>query len=141
MNVSEVMTSDIDTCTPESSLNEVAAKMRELNVGVIPISENGTLLGVVTDRDLAIKGLADNLQADSKVSKVMNREVITGTKDMCVEEAANIMAAHQIRRLPIVEKDQLVGIVSLGDLAVHNQTKDKAGKALENISFPASPIK
>ena len=139
MNLSEVMTSNVDTCTPESSFNEVAGKMKDLNVGVIPICENEKLLGVVTDRDLVVKGLAHNMQADSKVSEILTNDIVTGTKDMSVKEAASLMSEHQIRRLPIVENDKLVGIVSLGDLAVNNQSNKQAGKALEEISVPAEP--
>jgi CBS domain-containing protein len=141
VNVAEVMTSNVDTCTPESSCNEVAVKMRDLNVGVIPICENEKLLGVVTDRDLVIKGLASNLGGNSSVSELITNDVVTGTKEMSVKEAANLMADHQIRRLPIVDSDKLVGIVSLGDLAVNNQSNGKAGKALEDISAPAKPNK
>lgn len=141
MNVSEVMTSNVDTCTPQSSCNEVAAMMKDLNVGSIPICENEKLVGIVTDRDLVIKGLANNMQTDTRVSELMTDEIIKGTKNMSIEEVARLMSNHQIRRLPIVENEKLVGIVSLGDMAVNNQSNEKAGKALEDISLPAEPNK
>lgn len=141
MKVADVMTTDVDCCTPEDSCTEAAIKMKELDVGVIPICENEKLLGIITDRDLVIKGLVNNLSGESSISKLMTNDVVNGTKEMSVEEAANIMSEHQIRRLPIVENDKLVGIVSLGDLAVSNQSNKKTGVTLENISVPAEPNK
>jgi CBS domain-containing protein len=141
MKVAEVMTTNIDSCTPESSCKEVAEKMKELEVGAIPICEDGKLVGLITDRDLVINGIANNLSSESTVSKLMTNDVVKGTKEMSVEEAATIMSQQQIRRLPIVEGDKLIGIVSLGDLAVNNQSNDKAGDALQDISEPAEPNK
>jgi CBS domain-containing protein len=141
MKVAEVMTTNIDSCTPESSCKEVAEKMKELEVGAIPICEDGKLVGLITDRDLVINGIANNLSSESTVSKLMTNDVVKGTKDMSVKEAATIMSQQQIRRLPIVEGDKLIGIVSLGDLAVNNQSNDKAGDALQDISEPAEPNK
>ncbi|MFP3667857.1 CBS domain-containing protein [Priestia sp. SIMBA_032] len=141
MNITEVMTSNVDKCTSQSTCSEVAEKMKQLDVGVIPVCENDKLVGIVTDRDLVIKGLANNMEANSPISDLITTDVITGTKEMTIDEATNLMSQHQIRRLPIVENDQLVGIVSLGDLAVDNQANQKAGRALEDISVPAKPSK
>lgn len=88
-----------------------------------------------------VKGLANNLSGNSSISEVMSIDTIVGTKEMSVEEAADLMSLHQIRRLPVVENDKLIGIVSLGDLAVNNQTDKKTGKVLEKISIPAEPNK
>ncbi|MGM7723704.1 CBS domain-containing protein [Metabacillus sp. Hm71] len=139
MNITEVMTTDVESCTLKSSCNEVAMKMKELEVGSMPICENERLVGIVTDRDMVIKGIANNLSGETSISKLMTEDVIKGTPDMSVEQAAEIMSQYQIRRLPIVEGDKLVGMVSLGDLAVHNKSTEKAGKALEDISVPAEP--
>ncbi|MFC4076207.1 CBS domain-containing protein [Salinithrix halophila] len=139
MNVSEVMTTDVNSCTPESSLEEVAQKMKEIEVGVVPVCDQGKLKGLVTDRDIVVKGLAEQLPSNAKVSEVMTTEQITGTQDMSVEEAARLMSDHQIRRLPIMENDKLVGIVSLGDLAVEHPSNDKIGRVLEEVSHPAKP--
>ncbi|MCM3729654.1 CBS domain-containing protein [Neobacillus cucumis] len=141
MNVASVMTTDIDCCTPESTCKEVAIKMKELDVGVIPVCENEKLVGIITDRDLVIKGLANDLSEESPVSKLITDMVVKGTKDMSIEEAAKIMSHEQIRRLPIVENEKLVGMVSLGDLAVNNQSSEKAGEALKDISVPSEPNK
>jgi CBS domain-containing protein len=139
MNVAEVMTANVDCCNPESTFKEVAMKMKELDVGVIPICDNEKLVGIVTDRDIVIKGLAKDISAESKISVLVTDDVVKGSKEMSVEEAAKVMSQHQIRRLPIVEEDKLIGIVSLGDLAVNNQSSDDAGQALKDISNPAEP--
>src|SRR3954453_17343285 len=108
MNVAEVMTANVDCCNPESTFKEVALKMKELDVGVIPICDNENLVGIVTDRDLVIKGLANDFSAESTISVLVTDDVVKGSKEMSVEEAARVMAQHQIRRLPIVEEDKLV---------------------------------
>lgn len=139
MNITEVMTTDVESCTVKSSCSDIALKMKELEVGSIPICEDERLVGIVTDRDIVIKGIANNLSGETSISKLMTEDVIKGTPDMSVEQAAEIMSQHQIRRLPIVEGEKLVGMVSLGDIAVHNESTKKAGKALEDISVPAEP--
>jgi CBS domain-containing protein len=137
MNVAEVMTTNVDSCSPESTCKEVAMKMKELDVGAVPICDNEKLVGIVTDRDLVIKGFVNDLSSDSTISELVTDNVVKGSKEMSVEEAVRLMSQHQIRRLPIVENDKLVGIVSLGDLAVNNQWTDEAGQALKNISNSA----
>jgi CBS domain-containing protein len=139
MNVAEVMTTNIDSCCPESTCKEVAMKMKDLDVGAVPICENEKLVGIVTDRDLVIKGFTNDYSGESTISELATNDVVTGSKEMSVEEAVKVMSQHQIRRLPIVENDKLIGMVSLGDLAVNNQSSNKAGQALKNISNPAEP--
>ncbi|KKI92898.1 CBS domain-containing protein YhcV [Bacillus sp. SA1-12] len=139
MNITEVMTTNVESCTLKSSCSDVAMKMKELEVGSMPICDDERLVGIVTDRDIVIKGIANNLSGETSISKLMTEDVIKGTPDMSVEQAAQIMSQYQIRRLPIVEDDKLVGMVSLGDLAVHHESTKKAGKALEDISVPAEP--
>lgn len=141
MHVADVMTTNVDYCTLESTCKEVAVKMKELDVGAIPICDNDSLVGIITDRDLVLKGFANNLSGESTIAGLMTEMVVTGTKDMSVEEAAKIMSQEQIRRLPIVENNKLIGIVSLGDLAVNDQSNDQAGQALEEISVPSAPNK
>ena len=80
MNITEIMTANVDACAPDSSFNEVAMKMKDLDVGFIPVCENEKLLGLVTDRDLVVKGLANNMQADSKVSELMTDNIVTEQK-------------------------------------------------------------
>lgn len=120
MKIKEIMTTDVETCMPESTLQEVALKMREINVGSIPICEDGSLVGIVTDRDIVVRGLAEQIPSEAPISEILSAEVVTGTVDLTVEEAAEMMATHKIRRLPIVTGEQVIGIVSLGDLAIRD---------------------
>ncbi|WP_203340011.1 CBS domain-containing protein [Planococcus beijingensis] len=134
MKITDIMTTEVETCAPEMSIQEIASKMLELDVGSIPISDGKRLLGIVTDRDIVIRGIASQISLDSPVSQILTSEMVTGTKDMSIEDAADLMTKHQIRRLPIVENDQLVGIVSLGDIALRDQTDDNASLILEEVS-------
>lgn len=139
MKVTEIMTSDVDTCAPQATIQEVAVQMRDLDVGAIPIAEGEKLIGIVTDRDIVVRALAEQLSLDRPISEILSSETVTGKTDMSVEDAANLMSEHQIRRLPIVENDKLVGIVSLGDIAVKDETYDNAEIALDDVSEPAEP--
>ena len=141
MKITEIMTTDVETCPSEMTLQEVASKMLDLDVGSIPVTENGKLRGIITDRDIVIRGIASQISLDSPVSQILSSEIVTGTKDMSVEDAADLMAKHQIRRLPIVENDEVVGMVSLGDIAVKDPSDEDAKIALEDISDPAEPDK
>ncbi|KMY44323.1 inosine-5'-monophosphate dehydrogenase [Bacillus sp. FJAT-27916] len=130
----DIMTTNVDYVTPLDNVYEVAVKMKEDNVGIIPVCDNGTLLGVITDRDLVVDGIAEKHPGSTKVTDVMHADVVTANPDTTDEEAASLMAQHQIRRLPVLENGKLVGIVSLGDLAVTYGSSDDAGEALEDIS-------
>lgn len=141
MKVTEIMTTDVETCTPETTLQEVAIRMLELDVGSIPVSDDNKLHGIITDRDIVTRGIAAQFSLDTPVSRILSSDMITGTKDMDVEEAATLMSANQIRRLPIVEDNKVVGIVSLGDIAVKDPSDADAEIALEDISEPAEPDK
>jgi CBS domain-containing protein len=130
----DIMTTNVDYVTPLDNVFEVAVKMKNDNVGIIPVCEDGTLLGVITDRDLVVDGIAEKHPGSTKVTDIMHGEVVTANPDTTDEEAAALMAQHQIRRLPVLENGKLVGIVSLGDLAVTSGSSDDAGEALEDIS-------
>lgn len=130
----DIMTGDVEYCTPVDNVYEVACKMKDSNVGAIPICENDQLLGMITDRDIVIRGVAEKQPNSTKVTDIMSDHLITADPTMSVDDAADLMAKHQIRRLPIVDNNRLVGICSLGDLAVHQETDDEAGYALSEIS-------
>jgi CBS domain-containing protein len=132
--VREVMTTDVDYCTPLDNVYEVAVKMRDLNVGAIPIVENERLIGLITDRDLVVRGIAEKRSGSNQVTNVMSENLITVSPDTSVQEAAQLMAKHQIRRLPVVENGKLVGMVSLGDLSINENSDESAGHALSEIS-------
>ena len=130
----EIMTTNVDYVEPHDNVYEVALKMKEDDVGIIPVCEDGTLIGIITDRDLVIDGIAEKRPGSTRVTDVMHQNVVTANPDTSEEEAAALMAEHQIRRLPILENGKLVGIVSLGDLAVSYSGTDEAGDALQDIS-------
>lgn len=141
MNIEKVMTRDVEYCRPDTPIHQVAAKMKELDVGVMPICEGEQLAGLATDRDIVLKAVAVNTSLDSPISEVMTTDPVRGTIHMSAEEAADLMADVQIRRLPIVEDGKMIGIVSFGDLAVTANLEDDAGNALEDISTPSEPEK
>ncbi|WP_203333841.1 CBS domain-containing protein [Planococcus beigongshangi] len=141
MKVTDIMTSEVDTCTPQASLQEVAAKMKEIDVGSIPVVDNDKLVGIITDRDIVVRGIAENISLDAAVSEILTENMVTGSKDMSVEDAAELMADNQIRRLPIVENDNVVGMVSLGDIVVKDKSYGNADIALDEVSEPAEPDK
>ncbi|ANB64002.1 CBS domain protein [Anoxybacillus sp. B7M1] len=132
--VREVMTTQVDYCTPLDNVFEAAVKMRDLNVGAIPIVENGEIVGMVTDRDLVVRGIAEKRPGSSQITEVMTRNVMAISPDLSVQEAAQQMAKQQIRRLPVVEHNKLIGIISLGDLATNEASDESAGQALTSIS-------
>lgn len=135
-NLNDIMTTDIETVNRQDNAFEVAKKMEDLNIGAIPVVDGDNLVGMITDRDLAIRGYANKQPGSTSVESLMSNNIVTGTPDMSADEAAELMAKHQIRRLPIVEDGKMVGIVSIGDLAVRNDSADEAGEALSEISKP-----
>lgn len=138
--IREIMTDDIECCSLLDNMYEVALKMKELNVGAIPIVDQEKLVGMITDRDIAVRGVAEKNPGSTKVEKIMSDQLVTVTPDTSSKEAAKLMAEHQIRRLPVVEGDKLVGIVSLGDFAVRKLTDEQAGQALSDISEQTNHI-
>lgn len=132
--VSDVMSTDIQCCTPLDNVYEVAVIMKDYDVGVVPIVEDGRLLGVITDRDIAIRGVASKHPGSTKVTDIMSSNLVTVAPDTSVEEAAELMATEQIRRLPVVQDNKLIGMISLGDLAVRRMYKHSVGEALSEIS-------
>ncbi|MEH7512028.1 CBS domain-containing protein [Gottfriedia acidiceleris] len=132
MRVRDVMSSSVECCSNQDSLQSVASKMESLNVGAIPVVENGQVVGMITDRDLALRGI--NQGGNANASQVMSNNIVTIDCNASLQEASNLMAQHQIRRLPVVENGNLVGILSLGDLAVQEQSDESAGEALSQIS-------
>ena len=134
MNVREVMTSNPRTCQPNSTIQDAAVIMRDEDTGAVPVVEGGRVIGMVTDRDIVIRGIAEGGAGDQKVREILSGDVVCANPDMSTSEAADLMGEHQIRRLPVVEDDKLVGIVSLGDLAVKLGKDRKTGDTLENIS-------
>jgi CBS domain-containing protein len=137
MKAYEVMTHALATASPDASVSTVAAIMRDRDIGDVLIMEDGKLRGIVTDRDLAIQALTGQIDpTNTPITKYMNSKVVKGDADWSVEKVGEIMAKNQIRRLPIMRNDQLVGIVSLGDLSQVDNKKDMVSRSLQAISRP-----
>jgi CBS domain-containing protein len=136
MKVSEAMTRDVRVASPDQTLREVARIMADLDTGVVPVGENDRLVGMITDRDIAIRGVAEGRGPDTTVRDVMTPDVRTCFEDEDVQDVARTMAQNQVRRLPVLSRDKrLVGIISLGDVAVM-QGPDAASAALGGVSEP-----
>jgi CBS domain-containing protein len=108
--------------------------MKEEDTGVVPIVENGRPVGVITDRDIVLRAVAVGSQANKPVGEIASGDLAFATPDMSTREATRIMGERQIRRLPVIENDRLVGIVSLGDIAVKEGKDSRTGETLEEIS-------
>jgi CBS domain-containing protein len=132
--IRDIMTDEIECCSLLDNVYEVALKMKELNVGAIPIVDEEKLVGMITDRDIVVRGVAEKKPGSTKVSEIMSDSLCTISPDASASEGAKIMAEQQIRRLPVVEGERLIGIVSLGDFATNQLTDEQAGSALTNIS-------
>jgi CBS domain-containing protein len=134
--IRDIMTKDVETCSLRDTVYEVAVKMKDMDVGVIPIVEGKRLVGMITDRDIVLRCIAEKTPPSSKVEEIMSEHLYTVSPDTTTQEAARLMAEQQIRRLPVVENGELVGIVALGDLAVRDLTDNQAKQALSEISEP-----
>ncbi|HEX8414628.1 MAG TPA: CBS domain-containing protein [Sphingomicrobium sp.] len=138
MQVSEVMTREVELVVPQTSIVEAARRMRDADVGALPVGEDGRLSGMVTDRDIVVRAVAEGRAVgEATVSDVLSSDIVSCREDDSVEDAANLMAQHQIRRLPVLgDNQQLLGILSLADVARTDQ--DSGGAALDDISEPTS---
>ena len=136
MKVSDAMTSDVKLANPEETIQQAAKTMATLDAGVLPVGDNGQLVGMVTDRDIAIRGVALGKGPDTKVREVMTEDIKYCFDDQTIEEVTRNMADIQVRRLPVLNRDKrLVGILSLGDVAINRESK-VSGDALRGISRP-----
>ncbi len=136
MIIREVMSRDVRTVTPETTVREAARLMAEADIGALPVAAGDRLAGMVTDRDIAVRGIAIGKGPDSTVGEVMTHEVMYCHEDEDVSDVAANMADIQVRRLPVVDADKrLIGIVSLADIALVAQSTE-AAEALEGITRP-----
>jgi len=141
MQVKEIMTKNFEMVNSTDSLIEAAKMMKSLNVGVLPVMEGNKIVGLLTDRDIVIRALAEDKDANSiAVKDVMSPEIARCTSEDNVEDAANIMKENKVRRLLVLDNDNTpVGIVSLGDIAAKSQSEQLAGQTLEAVSQPCCP--
>jgi len=134
MKIRDVMTPNPKTVSPNDTVQSAAQVMKAEDTGAVPVVENGRVLAVVTDRDIVVRVVAVGDAATIRVRDVASTDVVTVTPDTTTREASALMSERQIRRLPVVENGRLVGIVSLGDLAVKEGKDTRAGDTLEHIS-------
>jgi CBS domain-containing protein len=134
MNIRDVMTPNPRTVSPEESIQNAARIMRDEDTGVVPVVENGRAVGMLTDRDIVVRAVANGEQWNRPVRDIATPAVLSVSPDISTREASEIMSEHQIRRLPVVENERLVGIVSIGDLAVKEGKDHRTGDTLQNIS-------
>ncbi|BAU29335.1 CBS domain-containing protein [Aneurinibacillus soli] len=130
----DIMTTNVATVQPHQSIAEAAKIMEDYNVGAVPVVENGQCVGMITDRDITVRAVAGHMDSNTRVNSIMTKNILTASANTSVHEAADMMARHQIRRLPVMDNNQVAGIVALGDLAVQNIYENEAGDALANIS-------
>ncbi|MDN5276828.1 MAG: hypothetical protein PWR01_793 [Clostridiales bacterium] len=142
MELRDIMTTRVAVVGPDNTVMDACKLMQIHNVGALPVCQHdGKVVGILTDRDIVVRNIASG--GDPKttpVRTVMTREVICASPTMEVEEAAELMAQHKIRRLPVVQNDKLVGMVSIGDLATRYRFVEEAGEALSEISEPSRPV-
>ena len=134
MNIREVMTPNPRTVSPNDSIQNAACIMRDEDAGAVPVVDNGRAIGIVTDRDIVVRVVAEGGQLSRPVRDIVTGTLVSATPDMSTREAAELMSEHQIRRLPVVENERLVGIVSIGDLAVKEGKDSRIGDTLQHIS-------
>jgi CBS domain-containing protein len=140
MNVSDYMTRDVTVVTPNDTLQQAAKIMGQLDCGALPVGENDRLVGMITDRDIAIRAVAEGKDpVQTRVRDVMTREVKYCFEDDLLSDATDMMSELQLRRLPVISREKrLVGILSLGDIAREDEPR-QAGEALQGISRPGGP--
>ncbi|MCY6369550.1 CBS domain-containing protein [Clostridium ganghwense] len=140
MKIKDIMTKTVASINPDDSVERAAQLMKEYDIGSVPVCNGEEVIGILTDRDVTLRSAAEGHNVNTeKVRSVMSSNPVLGTPDMDIHDAARIMSERQIRRLPIVENNKLVGVVSLGDLAVEPHLSNEAEGALTDISEPCSP--
>ena len=139
----DIMTRNVEIIAPKATVQEAAKKMKDLNVGALPVCDGDKLTGMLTDRDLVMRILAEGRNPKTvTVSDAISTDVVFCFEDDSVEKASQLMAQHQIRRLPVMSSTKrLVGIVTLGDLAVHGTNPEASGDVLQQVSTPAHPTR
>jgi CBS domain-containing protein len=129
MKVSEMMTRNVRVAAPDQTIRDAAKIMAEIDAGVLPVGESDRLVGMITDRDIAIRAVGEGRDPDTKIREVMTEDVKYCFEDEAVDHVARNMADLKIRRLPVVNRDmRLVGIISLGDLATDKESADEQEK-------------
>lgn len=139
LRASEIMTKSVRTATPEMSLRDVAMLMRDGDMGAVPVVENGKLIGIVTDRDIVVRIVAEGKDAATPIREAMTAELFTVTPDDFVFEAIRLMGDKQVRRIPVISNNgELAGIIAMADVALETEDEREIAETLEEISSGAS---
>jgi len=139
MRCREIMTKNVRTATRDMTLREVAALMRDGDMGAVPVVDEGKLVGIVTDRDIVIRSIAEGKSADSSVGEAMTTELFTVTPDDFVFEAIRLMGDKQIRRVPVIDNNgELAGIIAIADVALETEDEREIAETIEEISSGSS---
>lgn len=140
MKVKDVMTKQVVSLKPNDTVKDAAMLMKKHNIGSVPVCDNGKIIGIITDRDIVLRVGADGSNIDNtSVRDVMSSNPVIGNPEMDIKDAARVMSERQIRRLPIMQEGSVIGMVSLGDIAVEDNSKMSAEEALKDISEPCNP--
>ncbi len=132
--VRDIMTTNVRTCIQEDNIYECAVKMKSWDVGAIPVTSDGHMVGIITDRDLVLRAMAEKKPNSTQVTEIMTADVITAAPDMSVEEVTKLMSENQIRRVPVVEEDKLVGMCAIRDIAIRDELNQQTESAITEIS-------
>lgn len=142
MRLRDIMSKDVACLRSDDSVERAAQLMKQYNCGALPVCTDGKLIGIVTDRDIALRCVAAGEDhSEKRVGDIMTESVIFANPDTDVHDAARLMSDRQIRRLPVVENNRLVGIVALGDISLTPTCQYTAVEALKNISLPGSNLR
>ncbi len=138
MNVGDIMSTELVTCSPNDTIYQVAKKLQQEDIGSCPVVDQNKLVGIVTDRDITVRAVSRDLDVhNTRVGDIMTTNIIVGSPSMSLEDACMLMADHQVRRLPIVQNDNLVGIIAQADLAIDLEEEELLAETLEKISEPS----
>ncbi len=141
MKVRDIMSKDIACLRSDDTVERAAQLMKQYNCGSIPVCTDDKIIGIVTDRDIAVRSVASGEDVHRNVGDIMTKDVVFASPETDVNDAARLMSDRQIRRLPVVENNSLIGIVALGDISLEPACQDQAEDALKNISLPGASIR
>ena len=138
MNVNSCMSTDVRIASPSETIRDAAKAMKELDAGILPVGENDRLVGMITDRDIAVRAVAAGHGPDTTIGEVMSQEVLYCYDDESLDDVARQMRELQVRRMPVLNRDKrLVGIISIGDLARSEDDPERTAEALSGVSEPS----
>jgi len=135
LKAQEIMTTEVVSVDKKASIRDAAMKMAESDVGSVIVNDNKSLVGIITDRDITIRGVAENTDLNNVTcEKVMSKNVVTANSNTDMEDVIDLMSEHQIKRVPIVENENVIGMISLRDISQTIEWDDEAGEVLNDIT-------